>query len=136
MGQPVSLILPAATGGQEPLTYSLEEVPPGLPFDGDTRTLSGMATTPDSYRRRYQVADVDGDQGTQGIVIVVPVPDCEEWNTGTFFATATLERVTDCLWAGAQVNVRDEDRNTPLHFAASATNDPLIIRRRSIGSSQ
>jgi ankyrin repeat protein len=67
---------------------------------------------------------------------VVPVPECEDWNTGTFFQTATLERVTDCLWAGAEVNARDNRRNTPLHFAASATNDPLIIRRRSIGSSQ
>ena len=45
---------------------------------------------------------------------------------GTFFETATLERVTDCLWAGAEVNARDRRRNTPLHFAASATDDPLI----------
>ena len=112
MGQPVSLILPAAAGGQEPLVYRLEQVPPGLAFDGATRTLSGMPTTPGTYRLPYQVVDVDGDQDTQTIIVAVPVTDCEEWNTGTFFATATLERVTDCLW---------------LHFAASATDDPLIV---------
>ena len=35
--------------------------------------------------------------------------------------------MTDCLWAGAEVNARDRRRNTPLHFAASATDDPLIF---------
>ena len=127
VGQPVSLILPAAAGGQEPLVYRLEQVPPGLAFDAATRTLSGMPTTPGTYRLPYQVVDVDGDQDTQTIIVAVPVTDCEEWNTGTFFATATLERVTDCLWAGAEVNARDRRRNTPLHFAASATDDPLIV---------
>ena len=127
VGQPVSLILPAAAGGQEPLVYRLEQVPPGLAFDGATRTLSGMPTTPGTYRLPYQVVDVDGDQDTQTIIVAVPATDCEEWNTGTFFATATLERVTDCLWAGAEVNARDRRRNTPLHFAASATDDPLIV---------
>ena len=127
VGQPVSLILPAAAGGQEPLVYRLEQVPPGLAFDAATRTLSGMPTTPGTYRLPYQVVDVDGDQDTQTIIVAVPVTDCEEWNSGTFFETATLERVTDCLWAGAEVNARDRRRNTPLHFAASATDDPLIV---------
>ena len=57
VGQPVSLILPAAAGGQEPLVYRLEQVPPGLAFAtaqrGATRTLSGMPTTPGTYRLPY-----------------------------------------------------------------------------------
>ena len=44
--------------------------------------------------------------------------DCEEWNTEEFFQTATLDQVTACLTAGAEVNTRDDDGFTPLHWAA------------------
>ena len=38
VGQPVALILPAASGGEEPLAYHLEQPPAGLAFAADTRT--------------------------------------------------------------------------------------------------
>jgi len=43
---PINLILPVATGGLAPYTYSLTpaELPTGLTFDADTRTLSGTPT--------------------------------------------------------------------------------------------
>ena len=50
----------------------------------------------------------------------LPAPDCEEWNTEEFFQTATLDQVTACLAAGADVN----DTNfygTPLHGAYNQT---------------
>ena len=43
-----------------------------------------------------------------------PAPSCEQWNTKAFFQTATVEAVTACLAAGADVAARDEDEITPL----------------------
>ena len=48
---------------------------------------------------------------------------CEEWNTQEFFETATVESVTACLAAGADVAARDDQRATPLHWAAGSSQD-------------
>ena len=53
--------------------------------------------------------------------------DCEQWNTEEFFETATSATVTACLAAGANVAARDDDLNTPLHWAASRSNAPAVI---------
>ena len=53
------LELPAATGGNGALSYTLEPAVPGLTFTPDTRTLSGTPTTAGSYPMTYQVADGD-----------------------------------------------------------------------------
>ena len=42
-GELVDLMLPEASGGNGPLTYSLRPAVPGLTFDPATRTLSGTA---------------------------------------------------------------------------------------------
>ena len=42
---PVSKPLPAASGGDGELTYTLDPDVPGLEFDAATRTLSGMPAT-------------------------------------------------------------------------------------------
>ena len=47
-----------------------------------------------------------------------PRPGCGQWNTEDFLRTATAETVTACLGAGANVAARDDDRITPLHWAA------------------
>ncbi len=52
------LTLPAATGGTEPLTYTLTGLPPGLTFD--TRTLSGTPDTPGTFDLTYEVTDANG----------------------------------------------------------------------------
>ena len=63
------LVLPAATGGNGTLGYSIVGppgnlfLPDGLEFDRETRTLSGTPTAlqgPTTYT--YRVADVDGDR--------------------------------------------------------------------------
>ena len=53
--------------------------------------------------------------------------DCEEWNTEEFFQTATVEQVTACLAAGADVHMRGEYGLTPLHFAAAFSENPTVI---------
>lgn len=43
--------------------------------------------------------------------------ECAGWNTWEFFGSTTLEEVRGCLEAGAKANARDEDGDTPLHYA-------------------
>ena len=50
------------------------------------------------------------------------------WNTSTFFQSATAETIRLCVSAGENVNSRAPDGRTPLHFAASNTDDPAVIR--------
>ena len=77
----ISLELPQATGGVPVLTYRLaatttdgtlvNDLPAGLMFAADTRTLSGTPTTPGTYRMTHTVADKDAVEMTQGFDIVV-----------------------------------------------------------------
>ena len=73
------LVLPAATGGDGALTYSLAPaLPAGLTFVADTRTLSGTPTeSQDATEFSYTVTDEDGDTATLMFNISVeltPVP--------------------------------------------------------------
>ena len=56
-----------------------------------------------------------------------PAPNCEQWNTEEFFRAATVEDVTACLDAGADVAARTESGHTPLHRAAEFNDDPAVI---------
>ena len=53
--------LPAASGGDGTLTYSLTPDVPGLSFDLETRQLSGTPSMAASYNMTYTVRDEDGD---------------------------------------------------------------------------
>ena len=76
-GDEVSLGLPEAAGGNVALTYTLneEDLPPGLAFDAEARTISGTPPTDvvydESYAFTYRVADVDGDDAVLSFAIVV-----------------------------------------------------------------
>ena len=61
-GQPVNAFtLPSATGGTEPLTYTLSpELPAGLSFDATTRTISGTPQSEGSLVYIYTVTDALG----------------------------------------------------------------------------
>ena len=75
-GDEVSLALPAASGGNVALTYSLAgELPPGLAFDATSQMLSGAlpmdALYAEGYGLTYEVADVDGDSAELSFTIAV-----------------------------------------------------------------
>lgn len=53
--------------------------------------------------------------------------DCAEWNSSTFFRSATPEMVSACLEAGAEVGARNPVGMTPLHFAAMRSAHPAVI---------
>ncbi len=56
-------------------------------------------------------------------------PSCQDWNTKRFFASASLEKVTACLEAGADPNARASfSRETPLYPAKKRTEpNPEVI---------
>ena len=79
-----SMTLPAATGGNRTLTYTLEDhegnLPDGLMFDASSRELSGRpALVQDAdetlYRMTYMVEDADGQSDTIMFNITVCDPD-------------------------------------------------------------
>ena len=60
------VVLPAASGGNGALTYSLASVPAGLAglvFDPASRTLSGTPTTLGAHTFTYRVEDADDNRG-------------------------------------------------------------------------
>ncbi len=51
---------------------------------------------------------------------------CQQWNSETFFQTASLDDVFRCLDAGSDIHARDKEGNTPVYWAAS-NEDPAIV---------
>ena len=66
-----ALVLPAASGGNATLTYSLAPAVPGLAFDPATRRLSGAPTEAGVQAMTYMVTDMDGDTDTLKFLIIV-----------------------------------------------------------------
>ena len=83
----VELELPEASGGKEPLTYSLEpELPAALSFDAATRTISGVPTGfGPAVEYTYGVVDADGD--TAELVFSTAVAE----DLAPDFGTATVQ---------------------------------------------
>ncbi len=81
-GRPITpVVLPAGTGGNAPLAYSLSPDPPeGVTFDSSTRTLSGTPAAPVAATTyTYTAADSDenteaGDAATAEFTITVKQP--------------------------------------------------------------
>ena len=98
------LTLPAASGGNGELTYSLEPAVPGLSFDPATRTLSGTPTNAGSYALEYRVEDGDdntaaSDGATLTFTVTVeeePAPPPDNWT-----AVVNVEHTVfdDVVWS-------------------------------------
>ena len=65
----------------------------------------------------------DSSSSQDGVAAV----SCQGWNTEEYFETATLEEVTACLDAGADLKARDDNGWTPLHWAAGVNENPAVI---------
>ena len=75
-GTPIApLTLPAASGGDGELTYTLSREVSGLVFDAMTRGLTGTPTSTGTYAMTYTVTDADGDSDSLAFGIVVRAPD-------------------------------------------------------------
>ena len=75
VGATTSTLLPGATGGNGPLTYSLSgSLPPGHTFTASTRRITGTplaSAAGNTYRSTLTVTDCDGDTDTLSISIRV-----------------------------------------------------------------
>ena len=70
------LQLPVATGGTAPLVYTLTgpgggNLPAGLNFNANTRTLSGTPDTPGTTTLTYEVTDTNGDSANATFTVIV-----------------------------------------------------------------
>ena len=65
------LTLPAASGGDSPISYSLQPTVPGLSFDTQARRLTGTPRRAGTYSMRFSVRDSDGDTATLLFTITV-----------------------------------------------------------------
>ena len=66
------LTLPAAIDGNGTVTYSLTDLPEGLTFDAETRTVSGTPTeATEKAIYTLTATDEDGDEDTLGFLITV-----------------------------------------------------------------
>ena len=70
-----ALTLPAASGGDGALTFSLSPNVPGLSFNATTRQLTGTPTTVGAYAITYTVMDGDGDADSISFSITVGPAD-------------------------------------------------------------
>ena len=52
---------------------------------------------------------------------------CKGWNAEEYFETATLEQVTACLDTGVDLEAQNDPDGTPLHRAASRTENLAVI---------
>ena len=71
------LILPAATGSNEPLMYSVQgspSFPAGLRFDSGTQIISGTPSEVGTFAIDYIVTDRDGDPDRLTFTIIVTAP--------------------------------------------------------------
>ena len=81
------LVLPAASGGDGTLTYTLDPTPEGLSFDVATRTLTGIPTAENLYGVTYAVQDADGDRAARRFLISI-APTAPHCSPGEFTNTA------------------------------------------------
>ncbi len=68
---PFSQVLPAATGGDQPLSYTATDLPTGLSFVTNTRTITGTPSAAESPTVTYRVRDNDGDEDSQTFTFTV-----------------------------------------------------------------
>ena len=91
-GALIRLVLPPASGGRAPLTYSLVPDVPGLHFTAAARALSGTPTAAGTYAMTYTVKDRDNTAKLEFNIIVVDRQKPE--NTGPSFSNRMIENQT------------------------------------------
>ena len=100
--------------------------PPAGYLDGTQADILQAAGAPRSSGTGG-AAPVAPPVATPSAVSVLAPVNCEEWNTEAYFEAVTVEDVTACLAAGADVAARTDAGHTPLHHAASVNEDPAVI---------
>ena len=111
------LVLPAATGGNAPLTYSLTPSVPGIRFDAATRTLSGTPTAAGDHAMAYRVVDDDGDAASLAFSVRITAPARPQPSA------PTIGEVREGAYLNAVLN---GDYANPLTIAGAAAIDAAL----------
>ena len=147
-GNAVSQALPAATGGDGGVTYSIEEsLPAGLSFAAATRTISGTPTAAQAAANYTLAAtDADGDKATlrfsieiEEITVSISSPSVTEGDsdstdltfTATLSTTSTQQVTVDYADAGTGTATSGTDYTAitggTLTFTAGTTSQTFDV---------
>ena len=99
-----ALTLPAATGGDGPLTYSLSPEVPGLSFNATTRRITGTPTSAGTYNMTYRVRDADGDTDELRFSIAVEAPGGDGGQSVTFDSGDTIDDLPTGSWTPGEIS--------------------------------
>ena len=115
-----ALTLPAASGGNGTLAYSLAPNVPGLTFNATARQLTGTPSTAGTYAMTYTVTDEDGDTDTLGFTITVNTDTTETGSLGECYVSLSVSIGQSCTYPGTTdaFSVNDRGRGSFLTFLA------------------
>ena len=109
------LTLPAASGGDGTLTYTLTPTVPGLSFDAATRRLTGTPSAAGAHDMAYTATDADGDTATLRFGIAVRAAG---GGPAGFDLDADNGRAEGVAWAGGRVHVVDRGADKAFAYGA------------------
>ena len=99
IGYPTQVI-PAATGGSTPYTYTAVNLPPGLSFNPTTREITGTPTVAGPYVVTINVSDADGNSTSMNYTIniknalVLPNASLADGTVGVTYPTQLIPSAT------------------------------------------
>ena len=101
-GAALSCTLPAATGGDGTLTYSLASPPQNLVFTAATRLLSGTPAAAGTSSLTYTATDGDGDAAAMTVTLTIASADrTPSFSASTHSCYGTVNQTLSCTLPAA-----------------------------------
>ena len=129
--------LPAASGGDAPVRYSISGAPEGITIDASTRILSGTPAAAGTYSATLTATDADGDRATTTFTIVVAEdtePSFGAAGSRPTIAAKTFQQNAEIAAAGQTALPAASGGNPPYAYSLSGiTGLRLDSSRRIIG---
>ena len=128
------ILLPAATGGNGTITYTLVHdgstesppLPPGLLFDATSRVLSGTPTTADEYEMTYTATDA-ASPGEQDSAVAKFTITVEEEVDPADLVSGPVGVVTGTKLIGTSVSTKSIGSGTRTHVPEGANDVELEV---------
>ena len=137
-----NVTLPAATGGDPPVTYAVSGRPAWLAFNTGTRVLSGTPTAAATSTLTYTATDDDGDAATRMFDVIItatppPAPDASFTHVVSDLAVAFTDTSTNTPtgWAWTFGDGGTSSQQSPSHTYASAGTRTVTLTATNTGGS-